>query len=201
MKTIRVGITGHRILARTQAKEIETGMLKALSRIARSFPACKFEIVSALAEGADCLFAEIALDFLKAELLAVLPMAQDVYLNDFSSEATKEVFGVLLQKSARTPIILPKQISRETAYLKAGEYITDHCDILVAIWDGKPAQGPGGTGQIVELARRNKKLLIWILAGNRQPGTHSPTHLGKDQGLVRFERFPKTGSFDESLHH
>ncbi len=194
MKTIRVGITGHRILARTQTKEIETGILKALSRIARSFPACKFEIVSALAEGADCLFAEMALDFLKAELLAVLPMAQDIYLDDFSSDAAKEVFDVLLQKSARTPIILPKQTSRETAYLKAGEYIADHCDILVAIWDGKPAQGPGGTGQIVEIARQNKKPLIWIRAGNRQPGTHAPTHLGNRQGTVRFAHFPKAES-------
>jgi len=200
MKIIQIGITGHRILAQSNDQEIELGIVKALSKIAVTFPFHTFKIISALAEGADCLFVEKALDHLKAQLIVVLPLRNNEYLEDFTSDRARKIFITLLQKSTSPPILITEQETREIAYLKAGEFIVDHCDILIAIWDGKLAQGLGGTGQIVDLARRNKKSLIWILAGNRQPGTHNPTRLRKDQGLVRFEHFPKMGSYDESLY-
>jgi hypothetical protein len=34
---------------------------------------------------------------------------------------------------------------REAAYEAAGRYVVDHCDLLIAVWDRKPAQGRGGT--------------------------------------------------------
>ncbi|WP_237707452.1 hypothetical protein [Serinicoccus profundi] len=41
----------------------------------------------------------------------------------------------------------------EDAYLAAGRRVVDLCDVLVAVWDGLPAQGKGGTADVVEYAR------------------------------------------------
>ncbi len=79
---------------------------------------------------------------------------------------------------------------REEAYLAAGSYVLEHCDVLVALWDGVRAQGKGGTGEIVDLARQRKLPLAWIRAGNKKPGTRTPTSLGPDQGTIIYERFP-----------
>jgi hypothetical protein len=66
----------------------------------------------------------------------------------------------------------------------------NNCDILVAIWDGKKAQGIGGTGDIVELARQKLLPVAWIQAGNRRHGTKEPTDMGTVQGNIVYERFP-----------
>lgn len=79
---------------------------------------------------------------------------------------------------------------REEAYLAAGSYVLEHCDVLVALWDGVRTQGKGGTGEIVDLARQRKLPLAWIRAGNRKLGTRKPTSLGPDQGTIIYERFP-----------
>ncbi|MGD1058024.1 MAG: DUF4231 domain-containing protein, partial [Solirubrobacteraceae bacterium] len=43
---------------------------------------------------------------------------------------------------------------REEAYDRAGRYIVDRSDVLIAIWDGREPQGHGGTAEIVEYARQ-----------------------------------------------
>jgi len=47
-------------------------------------------------------------------------------------------------------------------------YMLDHCDRLIAVWDGLPARGPGGAGQIVEQARRQSIPVIWVKVPFRQ---------------------------------
>jgi hypothetical protein len=71
----------------------------------------------------------------------------------------------------------------------AGLYVLVHCDVLLAVWDGRGAQGRGGTGGIVAEARRRGLPLAWVHAGNRVLGTARPTSLGAEQGRVSFERF------------
>ena len=40
------------------------------------------------------------------------------------------------------------------------------CDVLLAIWDGEPARGEGGTGQIVAEAIEAGLPVVWVdLAG------------------------------------
>ena len=52
--------------------------------------------------------------------------------------------------------------TRVEAYEQAGQYVADHCDVLVALWDGRPATGRGGTEEIVQYARENKRPVVWI---------------------------------------
>jgi hypothetical protein len=64
---------------------------------------------------------------------------------------------------------------------------------LLAVWDGKSAQGVAGTAGIVAQARAHRLPLAWIHAGNRLPGTDSPTTLGEEQGKLTCENFPLNG--------
>ncbi len=45
-------------------------------------------------------------------------------------------------------------------------------DVLLALWDGQNAQGQGGAGEIVALARQKGLPLAWVKCGNRLPGTN-----------------------------
>jgi len=184
---IKIGVTGHRVLSNPEL--IEAGILRVLSKISSIYPREAFTVISALAEGADCLFAKTAIFKLQAKLVVRLPLPAVDYKKDFSATEALETFDELLDlASAVTQENIPD--SREDAYFATGKYILDHCDILVAIWDGQTAQGRGGTGEIVQLARKCGRPLAWIQSGNRYPGTLNPVDLGDQQGKVIYERFP-----------
>lgn len=184
---IRIGVTGHRIL--TNQEKIKAGINQVIDRLILSYPETEWEIISALAEGADCLFVEEAMKKLLARLVVVLPLPKDKYLHEFHDSSNKVTFNLLLNKAEKVTEII-RQVSKEKSYLAAGIEIVDNCDILVAIWDGRKAQGIGGTEEIVQLARQKGLPLAWIKAGNRRPGTLEPTSLKEKQGFVTFERLP-----------
>jgi uncharacterized phage-like protein YoqJ len=186
---IRIGVTGHRILANQE--KVRSGIRDVIHRLIISFHENEWEIISALAEGADCLFVEEVMNQLHAKLSAVLPLLVSEYLQEFHEPSRKSTFEDLLNK-AKKIVRIEQKPSREEAYLEAGRYIVDHCDILVAIWDGQKAQGIGGTGDIVKLARQRFLPLAWIRAGNRRHGTKEPIDLGSMQGNVSYERFPNS---------
>ena len=77
---------------------------------------------------------------------------------------------------------LPATPTRNEAYQQVGLYLLDHCDVLVAVYDGKPAQGQGGTADTVGCALARGMPVFHIKAGNRKPGTNEPTTLGEEQG-------------------
>jgi hypothetical protein len=173
----------------TNQEKIRSGIKQVIDKLTSSYQETKWELVSSLAEGADCIFVEEAIKQLHTELIAVLPLSADEYLQGFHDSSNKATFNVLL-KNAKNIIQLEQQTSKEEAYLAAGTYIVNNCDILVAIWDGQKAQGVGGTGEIVRLARQRHLALAWIWAGNRRSGTLEPTSLEEKQGSVTFEKFP-----------
>jgi len=184
---IHIGVTGHRILSNTS--KIEAGVDEVLSYIDQAFPKQDWTILSSLAEGADCLFVEKALKYKVGMLIVPLPLSTKGYIETFSTEAAKLSFTKLYLQAEKVVQIEPKP-TRKEAYLSAGLYVVHHCDVLVTIWDGEEAQGLGGTGQIVDYARKKLLPIAWIQAGNRHPGTLEPSDLGKNQGAVLYERFP-----------
>lgn len=186
-----IGVTGHRVLA--DLDKITVGVDEALRRIDRAFAGQPLAVISPLAEGADRLVVRRVLARSKARLVVPLPLSQRDYMTDFESHESKEEFLSLVDV-AHELIVLPPAPTREEAYAAAGQYVLDHCDVLVAIWDGQSARGPGGTGDIVAQARQRDLPLAWIRAGNRKLGTQGPTTLGEEQGKVTFECFPDQGS-------
>jgi len=160
----------------------------ALTRIAEAFPGRQLTAVSALAEGADRLVVREILAHPGARLVVILPLAREDYMSDFESEESKAEFIELIER-AREVIELGALPTRDYAYEAAGEQVVDRADVMVAIWDGKEAQGQGGTGTVVARARQRRLPLAWIRAANRSPGMTEPRSLGTDQGTVVFENF------------
>jgi hypothetical protein len=105
-----------------------------------------------LAEGADRLVARRVLCRPGAQLGAVLPLTKLDYMTDFESEQSREEFLALLDE-AGTVIEMAASGSRTEAYEKAGRYVVEHSDVLVAVWDGLPSLGRAGTAEIVAWAR------------------------------------------------
>ena len=183
-----VGVTGHRHLA--EIERVSTGIERALARIDSEMVRGVLSVLSALAEGADRLVAKCALaQHPAARLIVPLPLPREEYLRDFASDESKHEFVKLLERADEV-IELPPQPSRSDAYRAAGLYILDHCDVLIAVWDGKEGQGTSGTAAIATEARQRKLPISWIRAGNRKPGTNEPTSVGAEQGMVTFENFP-----------
>lgn len=182
---LRIGVTGHRFLA--EIEKLAMAIDAVLIQLAKSSPGRPFTVISALAEGADRLVVERILRYPAAKLVVVLPLPTAEYLKDFETPASRAAFEALLNQ-ADNVYTLPEFTSREAAYEAGGRYVLEHCDVLIAVWDGQAAQGQAGTGQIVEAARQRGLPLAWVHAGNRLPGTDLPTSLGVEQGKITYER-------------
>jgi hypothetical protein len=155
---VRVGITGHRDLADPGRAETEvTDCLRAMQDVFASRETnVSFTVLSALAEGADRLVVQRAFEVFEdaATLEAVLPLDPGDYRSDFASYESKREFDTLLQKAGschRTE----RTDDRDEAYERAGRYIVDQSDVVIALWNGDRGQGRGGTGQIVQYAEEH----------------------------------------------
>jgi len=92
-----VGVTGHRDLLENDLPMIRgkvSAALESLERLTRNSPRM---LLSALAEGADQLVAEAALER-GWQVVAVLPMPLDDFMADFATEAAKRQFRGLLER-------------------------------------------------------------------------------------------------------
>jgi len=140
----RIGVTGHRSIPAAVLPSVRTGIRRLLQGDE------ELEALSSLAAGADQLFADIALER-GIPLTAVIPgMDYEAHLGDADTRASYR----RLLDSCRTRVNLPVEATHEEAYFAAGRWIVDHVDRLVAVWDGLPARGLGGTGDVVAYARR-----------------------------------------------
>jgi hypothetical protein len=181
---VRIGVTGHRILA--DLGKIDAGVEGALRAIEQAFNREQMTVISALAEGADRIVAYHVLARPGARLIVPLPLPKSEYIADFKSGESRAEFLSLLAQADQI-IEMSPATTRAQAYEAAGEHVLNHSDVLVTIWDGRDAQGRGGTGEMVARARRRGIPIAWVHAGNRKPGTLEPTSLGDEQGRVTFE--------------
>ena len=184
---LTLGVAGHRFLSKID--KLTLGIDQALDHIERTFGVSFFQVISPLAEGADRLAVQRALNRKGSKLVVLLPLPEPDYLTDFKSPESKKEFQSLLAQADQM-FTLPPAPTREEAYAALGTYMLGHCDVFLVVWDGKEAQGVGWTGEIASAARQVGLPLAWVKAGNRVPGTEEPTTLGEDQGTVIYENFP-----------
>lgn len=152
-----IGVTGHRNIDPEDSRLRET-VAREMEQLRRTAPDPNTVVLSCLAEGADRLVAILGLEYLGAELVATLPMDPEDYRRDFSGDESKRHFDELLAASAEVIIVgdeMPPEggfegCARTHRYASAGAFIVKHCDVLIALWDGQPARGVGGTGQLVD---------------------------------------------------
>jgi hypothetical protein len=151
---MRVGCTGHQNLPEQAIEPIRRMLLEALSAERHSLTG-----VMSLAEGADQLFATLVLER-GGGLHVVVPSLH--YEDSFETTAGAERFKALLAEAISIET-LPYAEPSERAFLDAGRRVVDLSDLLVAVWDGEPARGKGGTADIVAYARtRNVSVrVVW----------------------------------------
>lgn len=182
-----IGVTGHRDL--DNVEQIASSVDEVLREIRNAYPDESLTIISPLAEGADRLVVWRAMESNDVRLVVPLPLEISEYMLDFFRISSKAEFVTLLEQASKV-IELPTEETREASYLAAGLYVLDHSDVLIAVWDGQPAGGPGGTGQIVAEARQRTKPLAWVFAKKQNQDTGSPSLPEKSPGAVSFENFP-----------
>lgn len=196
---LRVGITGHIGLDPTRMPELERGIEEAIRRIEQAFPNRYLTVFSPLAVGADRLVARKLLEREATRLIAVLPVPAEDYLNDFGptdlhhidyeSAELRQEFRHWISHRAIEVIPMPPSATRNEAYEKAGFYIADHSDVMIAVWDGLPSQGRGGTAEIVERARTLGKPICHVWAGNYKKDSAKRTDVVEKHGTVEYINF------------
>jgi hypothetical protein len=159
---IVIGVTGHRNIA-SDDPALRAVVEKQFSQLAKDYPGTPFLVLSGLAEGFDRLAAHVALEALpECRLIAVLPMPRADYEADFEAEASRAEFAALMDRAEGRIEIAPPVgddwktpgEARNALYAKGGAATAEHAQILIALWDGQPPRGEGGTARVVEWFKR-----------------------------------------------
>ncbi|OCX72619.1 hypothetical protein A6M27_14990 [Acidithiobacillus thiooxidans] len=155
-----LGVTGHRDIP--DSAYLSELLKTQITTLRQQYPSTPMVALSALAEGADRIFAQTALDA-GLPLYVPLPFSPEEYEKDFPDNV--EAFRALCAKATAVftvplaPGVTPENLclaSGETGnawrnwqYAMAGIYLAQRAHILFSLWDGQPAAGLGGTAQIV----------------------------------------------------
>lgn len=155
---VSIGVTGHRDIATGDpSRAVERELREVVRRHART-SSPSFRGVSCLAAGADQLFARATLD-LGGALVAIVPCLR--YEDTFNALSLAHYHRL---RGAATEIIeLGFEVADEAAFAAASQRLLDECEVVLAVWDGAPAAGYGGTADVVDWARqRGREVeIIW----------------------------------------
>jgi hypothetical protein len=171
-----IGVTGHRDLRDQDLAKLEREVSAIIFRLRLDYLGGEREtpivVLSALAEGADRLVARVALAQ-GAHLIAPLPMPIEEYRRDFEpglKPGNIAEFDELLAQAIAAPV-MPLQASLEAIrkdpakraeqYRAVGIFITQHCHVLLALWDGSSDDmAAGGSAEVVTFKREGLPLIV-----------------------------------------
>jgi len=173
---LRVGVTGH--CALTDEARVSRAVRTLIDDVNRTLDRqgtpLAWTIVSALAAGADCIVADAVLAQPDARLEVITPLPLAEYRKDFTSPRDRDRFERLLRRAASVQELGDdggsaqaiadgdRDAARDRAYLRVGQAVVRRCQLLIAIWNGRRAAGLGGTGDVVEDALKEDRLVLWI---------------------------------------
>ena len=170
-----IGIAGHLDIREEDRQRLEDKVKAIFLGLHKDYGATPLIIVSALAEGADRLAAEVALSArVGVRLVVPLPMPVDLYEMDFDRVSVLETptatvvvernsrdeFRALLDRAAAAAVlklatgntlesIAEPGPARDLQYEAVGKYIARQSQILIALWDGVESNLVGGTSSVV----------------------------------------------------
>lgn len=151
---MRIGITGHqRLKGRTGWVEVRARLDEVLGQVAEPLIG-----LTSLAIGADQMFAEAVLAR-GGSIEAIIPF--EGYELKFVEGEARQAYRRLLRLASKVET-LERRRSDEEAYYAAGRRIVERSDRMIAVWDGQPAAGLGGTADVVEYCRLMRKPLTII---------------------------------------
>jgi hypothetical protein len=144
---MKIGITGHQHLA----NENDWAWVEKSMRIVLDDMRADLIGISSLAAGADQLFARIILE-LGGLLHVVIPFPN--YERAFSSAEDVESYHTFVAHAGWKETVRTSETDEEAFFL-AGQRIVQLADKMLAVWDGQPAAGLGGTADVVSFAIAN----------------------------------------------
>lgn len=182
---LMVAVTGHRDLVPAEVPAIRDRVRSLLGRLTAEDPDRRVRLMSGLAEGADRLVADTALE-LGIPLIATLPMPAELYRNDFVApesvaeferlcSAADEIFELPIVPGHSPECLAPGSPARALQYAQLGVFLSAHCHILVAVWDGKPTEQLGGTADVVRFHHDD------VMPGYTPPSAVSRLILAEDE--------------------
>ncbi len=150
---MKIGISGHQYLEDPREWEwVGDAMRDLLLRFPRPLVG-----VTCLAVGADSLLATL-LEEQNQSFEVVVPFAD--YESRLPTEARDEYRRLLDQASRVTT--LQDRSNDEESYFEAGKMVVDLSDVLITVWNGKPAKGLGGTADILAYAKQKEKPIVHL---------------------------------------
>jgi len=154
-----VAVTGHRDIVPAEVAGVERLTRDFFTDLREQFPELPIQLISPLAEGAGRIVANIALE-LDIELVIPLPMPRDAYKDDFDSDSSLDEFERMCSRGEviELPLVVGNTAEsvryqgpeRTLQYAQLGVFLSSHCQILLALWDGKEINKLGGTSQVVQ---------------------------------------------------
>jgi hypothetical protein len=156
-----IGCTGHQYIPAAALDHVTKGIRTEIATHEGDLVG-----VCSLAIGADQLFARLVLAR-GGRLHAVLPCEK--YEKTFVDDVAQAEYQLLLDRASLVDVLDHEDPSEE-AFLDAGYRVADLSDLLIAVWDGKDAQGKGGTGDVVTYAEQHsvRLVVIWPEGVDRQ---------------------------------
>lgn len=174
-----VGVSGHRDLAPEREQETKVYIREALGYWLDQLDAVTpLWVLTGLAAGADSWVAEVALQMKqesggeRIRVKACLPMPLQHYRQDFEQlgyapDALSRLDALLetLHAQGEELLVVPSHLTeaqqahafadasygdeRNTLYLNQSLFVAKYANVLLALWDGQPAKGSGGTADAV----------------------------------------------------
>ncbi|MCZ0989521.1 hypothetical protein [Streptomyces diastatochromogenes] len=143
---MKLGITGHRGLS----PEVEERVRAMINEAVNAHAAADLVAVSCIADGPDSWFAQAVLKH-GGQLEVVVPATK---YRESLPDWHHPVYDRLLSRAGDVHETGLTESTSE-AHMAASEILVGLADELIAVWDGKPAWGYGGTADVVAYAERN----------------------------------------------
>ena len=152
---IVIGVTGHRAIRPEDRDALYEAVRGELQKLRELCPHSPLRLMTSLAEGADQLCADAALE-LGIPIVAVLPTQAEIYEKDFSPlgldhfrelcRASEQVFVAPFTEAVM------EEPGRDFRFRQAGIYMVSHSHVLLALWDGGEGKNGCGTADVVDFS-------------------------------------------------
>jgi hypothetical protein len=155
--TFLAGFTGHR--SGFDEELIGAALRRALHDLAAQAAAtgAELNLYASAAEGADVLCVETA-RAIGISVHVVLPLPEVEFAQDFSSPPTWQRSLVQIERGKipgrESTRVVEGNATRPDCYFNEGVAMLTAIDVLIAVWDGAPGRGAGGTAEMIAQARR-----------------------------------------------
>ncbi|HEY2340921.1 MAG TPA: hypothetical protein VGH75_10360, partial [Steroidobacteraceae bacterium] len=164
-----VGVSGHRDLDAEQLPQLRAAVAAFVRQLKEHLPDTDLHLIVGMAAGADLLVAETAVE-LGVEVEAVLPMPLTHYASDFDAQTLASLKELLRHPRVRCLELSPSTgsapapnlhapdrhardphapIERDALYANLTRSLIRRSSLLLALWDGRVSQLPGGTADTV----------------------------------------------------